>query len=265
MAVDDAFVRLVGTQNSSFAVGGPPGPKIKNDSGVLASRNAADDEYSVHRAAGVGGTIEDSDLPNFRNLQSFFPDISFSFDGSDPPTPGDNSGEYGICHTDGAGYSAGNIYFDATTSLVLVSQELCSFLTTRISVSGTVSLIQRGTYRRDGTGWNLVGDGGGGSPSIETEIFSYTDESNRVVGPIGNVPETLDDNLFYWGPILQFSSEDYTIRPVSGGSTPGYYICIATNSSAPGGGTFAGGTNPTTGMMGFVEVNDPFKLLYQPA
>ena len=107
--------------------------------------------------------------------------------------------------------------------------------------------------------------GGGGGSSIEVESFVFTDDTHMVIGPIGSVPESTSDTLVFWGPILLLLTTDYTIRPVAGGSAPGYYICVATNSSAPGGGTFSGGSNPTTGMAAFIQASDKITFQYQPA
>lgn len=107
--------------------------------------------------------------------------------------------------------------------------------------------------------------GGGGGSSNEVEGFVFADDTNWVLGPIGNVPESTSDTLLFWDPILQHITTDYTIRPVAGGSAPGYYICVSSSSSAPGGGTFSGGSNPTTGMASFLQTGDIIKLLYQPA
>ena len=106
---------------------------------------------------------------------------------------------------------------------------------------------------------------GGGGASLEVEVYSYIDTINKVIGPIGNVPQSVSDSMMFWGPILQDYNIDYTIRPVAGGSTPGYYICISTTSSSPGGGTFSGGNNPSIGMEAFINSEDKITIQYQPA
>ena len=259
MTLDNTFANLAGTSKESFGVDGPNGVKIKNESGVLSVRNGGDSSFAKLKALSIDSPVEES-VPNFRNLNDFLPNISFSFFGNSPPSPGDNTNEYGICHTEGGVYSEGDVVFDTGSSLNVISPLLCKRLTTSILVSGDLSLVQYGLYRYTDT-WHLIG-GGSGSLSNVVESFVYTNDTNKVIGPIGSVPFSLDDCLFFWGPVLQIVNNDYTIRPVIGGSNSGYYLCIATDSSAPGGGTFVGGSNPSIGMVSFLEVNDATNLLY---
>ena len=107
--------------------------------------------------------------------------------------------------------------------------------------------------------------GAGGGASFQVEYHIYTDDTNKVVGPLGAVPQSLSDVAAFWEPVLQFTPGDFVVRPVSGGSAPGYYLCVSPSSSAPGGGTFAGGVNPTTGMDSFAVAGETFVVMYQPA
>lgn len=105
--------------------------------------------------------------------------------------------------------------------------------------------------------------GGGGSAAVNAEEFVYSDLSNKVIGPLANTPTQISEALMWYGGISQFYTTDFTIREVTGGTDPGWYVCLATNSSAPGGGSFTGGSNPATGLSDLLEINDKFSIFYQ--
>lgn len=98
-------------------------------------------------------------------------------------------------------------------------------------------------------------------PMASTGPLVYSDTANKVVGPLANTPTNLDQSLMWFGGISQKYTTDYTLRSVVGGSAPGWYIAIATDSSAPGGGSFSGGSNPATGLSE-AENGDIFQLVY---
>lgn len=261
MSLDNTFASLEGTTQKSFSVDGPSGPKIKNESGVIGIRNSADNAYTKLKALSINENPSEEHIPNLRNLNDFLPNISFSFFGDTAPSPGDNTGEYGFCHTTGGVYIEGDVVYDTGSMLEKLSPLLCKRLTTSIVVSGDLSLVQYGLYRYVNSSWQLIG-GGSGSLNNVVELLTYTDDTNKVLGPLASVPFSLNDCLFFWIPILQEVSFDYSIRPVSGGSAPGYYICISSTSTAPGGGTFAGGSNPSVGMDSFLNVSDKCNIFY---
>lgn len=109
---------------------------------------------------------------------------------------------------------------------------------------------------------NLPGGGGGGT-DLGAETLTYTDTVNKVVGPLGANPSDVGKTTI-WAidGIVQEYTTDYTVRQVSGGSAPGYYICIATDSTAPGGGSFVGGSNPTTGIDAILASADLVRVIY---
>jgi hypothetical protein len=101
-----------------------------------------------------------------------------------------------------------------------------------------------------------------GSGTVRGEILSYTDTANKVIGPLGNTPIISDLKLWVIGGIAQEETVDYSIREVVGGAAPGYYICVSPSSTAPGGGTFSGGGNPTTGIDGQIQSGDKVITVY---
>jgi hypothetical protein len=108
--------------------------------------------------------------------------------------------------------------------------------------------------------WGPEASGGGGA-SLATDELTYTDTANKVVGPIGSTPTSITDSIAWFGGVSQRYTRDFTLRTVVGGSAPGWYMAIATDSSAPGGGSFSGGSNPATGLPE-AENGDVFQLRY---
>jgi len=81
---------------------------------------------------------------------------------------------------------------------------------------------------------------------LSVRQYTYTDTINGVIGPLTIPTLTLSNVLLHpIDGILQQYGIDFTIRSVTGGSAPGYYVCIDPMSTAPGGGSFSGGSNPS--------------------
>jgi hypothetical protein len=102
-----------------------------------------------------------------------------------------------------------------------------------------------------------------GSGVTYGEQYVYTDTANKVIGPLSNTPVPVGGlSLFpITGPIQKYST-DYTVREVAGGSAPGYYVCISPTSTAPGGGAFAGGANPSVGIDTVLASGDDVRVIY---
>lgn len=95
------------------------------------------------------------------------------------------------------------------------------------------------------------------------EQYVYTDITNKVIGPMNTTPVPVTGlSLFPENASNQMYEKDYTVRQVSGGSAPGYYICVAPTSSAPGGGAFVGGSNPSVGVDPPLAENDQVRVIY---
>jgi hypothetical protein len=101
------------------------------------------------------------------------------------------------------------------------------------------------------------------SVGMKAEAFSYSDTTNKVLGPLVVTPSSLTE-LTLWvilGPI-QEEGVDFTVREVSGGVAPGFYICVSTTSTAPGGGSFISGVNPGTGIDSVLVFGDKTRAIY---
>lgn len=102
-----------------------------------------------------------------------------------------------------------------------------------------------------------------GSRLHVSEKLLYTDTINRVIGPLSERPFLFDEvDLFAYTGILQEYQKDYTVREVTGGTTPGFFICLSPTSNAPGGGWFNGGSNPSTGLHDVLEYGDILRAMY---
>lgn len=109
-----------------------------------------------------------------------------------------------------------------------------------------------GAQQKYGTTSNTACEGDDprlGAGGATGENHTYTDTVNKVIGPLSLAPSTpsLVSIAIVNGTVQEYTL-DYTVREVVGGTVPGFYICISPTSTAPGGGSFSGGSNPGTGI-----------------
>lgn len=169
------------------------GVVLKEDStneGVLSIMNDAETDFAVARAAGIpatGATMDD--IANLFAVNGSFPTIEYSFDGASPPSPATYTGQWGFVHTAGGAYSAGDVVYSDGTSLYTVPVSVCKALSTKVAVSGTVSLIQYGMYTRTAAGvWGLVGDGtAAGTGTVRHMSIPY-DYADSTVDSTATIP-----------------------------------------------------------------------------
>ncbi len=97
----------------------------------------------------------------------------------------------------------------------------------------------------------------------EVDQLTYTDTANEIIGPLTSTPSELPSvNLNIMTGVQQEYIMDYTVRQVTGGSVPGYYVCISPTSTAPGGGSFLGGSNPGSGIQNVLSNGDKVRVSY---
>lgn len=158
---------------------GKSGPNIKNNSDVIEFRNNADNDFAVARTKQIQAGANLADIPTILDTYGVIPFIEYSFTGASAPSPGANTSKFGFCHTTGGSYTAGDVVYDNGTSLIKLN--VVKHLTTKASVTGTISLIANGFYSKDGSSWVLKGDGSGTSTGMEQVIeLSYTYSSTNV-------------------------------------------------------------------------------------
>jgi hypothetical protein len=111
--------------------------------------------------------------------------------------------------------------------------------------------------------WSPLGTGGSAPGLYRQEQLVYTDVVNKVVGPLSEVPATPEEvTLVPIGGPPQDYGLDYTVREVVGGASPGWYLCVDPLSTAPGGGSFGSGSNPTVGIADLLSSGDVVQVTY---
>ena len=113
------FQKLSGIIGSTFQIGGTSGPILKNNSGAVEAKNAADSAF-VPVNAGTPTAWGNNAVVTATMLQKAFI-VGAEFDGASPPS---NSGtvQYLLCTTTGGAYTAGDLAFDNGTSTGTVSR-----------------------------------------------------------------------------------------------------------------------------------------------
>ena len=173
------FKNILGVMSSTFRIGGPTGPNVKNNSGVLELRNTADNDYVKGRALRIQTSNGINDIAVLVDAMDKV--IQFSFDGATPPNAGDNTGKFGFCHTTGGSYTAADIVYDTGSALLVMPRETCKVIYTTDAVSGTVSLNADGVYGWEGSAYVLKGDGAATDTGFVKCIeVAYTKDSTTV-------------------------------------------------------------------------------------
>lgn len=228
------FKNFLGTMSQYFKIGGPSGPRLKNSSGAIEMRNTGDTDYATARAQEIQSSPNINDVPALLDLQGRVPNVTWSFDGSSPPSPGTNSGQFGICHTTGGGYTEGRVYYDDNSSLILMPTEVVRSITTASAVSGNISLIANGVYALQGGSWVLKGDGTGATTGLSRWVevsFDYNDAGT----PVDSTTSITDGTRVLGSRCVietAFPDGTPTIQITVNGSSP--ETIMSTSQNAPG-------------------------------
>lgn len=219
MAASDRFMQLLGTMASFFHIGGPTGPGIARSSSKLQARNAANNAMANLEVADPSA---DTDAATYLATKRRVYLIEFSFDGASPPSPGDNTGKYGLCHTSGGGYTAGAVYYDDGASVAVVAVYKSQVIVTTDAVTGTVSLVADGLYVAE-TGsapytWTLKGDGAPAATGM-MKFVELTLAQDATLDSTTDVPD---------GARVMFVSCDVTTGYTAGGT-----IAVTIEGSSP--------------------------------
>ncbi len=209
-----------------FQVGGPSGSNLKNETSGISVRNSDDSDYANVLIAQADGATEEHGI-NWLDLVSSSPLIQFDFDGSTPPSAGDNTGNFGLCHTSGGIYSAGQIFFDTGSALEATKIPVGTQITTTTAISGTISMIADGLYVSASASapysWTLKGSGdlaGTGyfrviSIPVGTDASTSSTTSlpsGSVVYSVGTAVTTAYDNAATISVVVDGSVSDLTIQ-----------------------------------------------------
>lgn len=170
------FKNILGVMSNLFRIGGPSGPNIKNNSGVVEFRNTGDTAYTKARALQIQSSNSVNDIPVLLDLMGHIPLIEFSFNGASAPAAGTNTSKFGFCHTTGGSYTVGDVVFDDGTTLTKIN--FVRAVLTTSSFTGTISMNANGIYAGSGSSWTLKGDGSSTDIGFDKVIsipYTYSD------------------------------------------------------------------------------------------
>ena len=152
------------------------------------------------RGRGVGGEVTDLRVDAaaaFDRLESeAILDVQWAFNGHVLPAPGTHAGQYGICHTTGAGHVAGSVWLDDGLSYIEITKKGI-IISPRSAVVGDISMDANGIYHLSNATapYVWVGKGGSGGGS--------SDATSLQTVPINSGAPQLDQ-------VLRFSGTEWT-------------------------------------------------------
>lgn len=188
----DVFTKILGIIGNTLHIGGPTGPTVNNNGGTVEIKDSTPSSFTALRAAHIdqgpnSATLDD--VPTLLDLQGRIPNIHFSFLGAAPPSPGDNTGYFGICKTTGGDYTAGDVIYDNGAALEDVTHNVCQHLTTEVAVTnGDISLIEDGVYAWESSAWVLKGDGTAGDSGLTKMIKVHFDHETLTPSSSTSIP-----------------------------------------------------------------------------
>lgn len=157
------YTKIQGIIGNLFQLGGPSGPGLKNNSGVVEARNSTDTAMATMRFAQVATGAALTTGVDLLSLQGRVADIANAYAGDSVPAAGNNTNNFVFVHTTSGGYNAGDVIYDDGSTLTLMPTNVVKAITSRSAVTGTISLIANGLYVNQGGSWTLKGDGSGSS------------------------------------------------------------------------------------------------------
>lgn len=165
------FQKLTGIIGSTFQIGGTSGSILKNNSGAVEAKNAADNAF-VPVNAGTPTAWGNNAVVTATMLQQAFI-VGSEFDGATPPT---NSGtvQYRLCTTASAPYAAGDLAFDNGTNTGTVMRIAATpgmIISVTASLNTGTLVIGPGAYAWNGSAYNpLLAGYSGINKTVEIDI-----------------------------------------------------------------------------------------------
>lgn len=166
--------KIRGTVETIFQIG-LGGPQIKNNSGVVEARNAADSAYAIVRGATPVGN-NDLATKTYVDTLASRTIVDAQFDGNNALPANSGTRHFYVVTTTGANASIGQLIFDDGTSTgtatVLAAVDGRLIITTQAFTGGTVSLNAESLYTWDAgtTAWI---NAGGSSMSGAIRVVRY--------------------------------------------------------------------------------------------
>lgn len=183
------FKNIFGTMNSYFQIGGPSGPRVKNNSGVIQSRNSDDTAFARLQ---VGTPISDNDAVTKLYADTLEKPLIVKRQANTSAALPSNSGTRGyvIVTTPGSGAVIGDLLYDdgssSGTMSILAAVEGRTVAVTDALTGGTVEFDTDSIYiwDDDGSTWLKIGDIGsvtGASRVIRFTLGTATVDSSSSV------------------------------------------------------------------------------------
>lgn len=152
------FNNTNGTQKAKFYLGGAKSAFLEFLSNRFRFRNNADDAFLNVSVGNIPLTGSDNnDAVALMDLKGRVADISIAFNGGSPASV--VNGSFAFCHTSGGSYTAGYIYYGKSSAWVQMPTNVCTTITTRTAISGTISLDANAIYAYEGSTWVKKGRG----------------------------------------------------------------------------------------------------------
>ena len=173
-----------------FHIGGPAGNLLKNLATGIGARTSDDSAYANLLAKQASGSVSEH-VTNWMDLRDSNALMQFAFDGATAPSPGANTGSYGMCHTSGGSYTAGQVYYDDGTELRATKIPIGTRITTGSAITGTVSMVANGIYASHSVtapfSWTLKGDGTTGDTGM-TKVLAIDIDTSATKSTTTAIP-----------------------------------------------------------------------------
>lgn len=181
------FERLAGIVGSFFQIGGPGGPALKNNSGAVEARNAADNAFAVFRVATPVGD-NDAATKQYVDTSSFVFSVSLQFNGGSSLPANTSTEQFYVVTTTGVNANIGDLIWDdgsnVGTAIVLAARIGRLIGTTTAFVGGTISLLAQTLYQWSGSAWVAVtAVPGGGVNEIRFAINNTASQTSATSIP----------------------------------------------------------------------------------
>lgn len=175
------FDKLRGTSETAFQVG-LGGPQVKNNTGVIENRNAADTAFAIVRAA---TPVANNDVANKQYVDTLFTRVVVAqqFNGGSALPSNTGVEQFYVVSTSGVNAAIGQLLWDdgsGAGTVTVLAAKAQMIVTTQAFSGGTVTLQADSLYVWDTTSTSWVNAGGSQiSGSARTIRFAITNAASQ--------------------------------------------------------------------------------------
>jgi hypothetical protein len=182
------FSKLAGVTSSFFQIGGPAGPGINNNGGLLEAKNAANNAFVVMRGATPVG---DNDLTTKayvdKTANKPIP-VSLQFNGGSALPANTGTEQWYVVTTSGVNASIGQLLWDDGSGVgnvaVIPAATGNTIVTTAAFSGGTISLAANQMYVWTGTAWlDIAPSVAGATYMIRTALTTAASQNSATQIP----------------------------------------------------------------------------------